>query len=157
MIPLWARLLERTHIIRFRVVHSWVFVGANLVLVVAAMAASEWVLYASAVAKGLAFAGGALAWNLGHLDFAPPHKASQYMGVHVTLTGVRGLLTPFSGVAVYEGLEALAPGSGWWVFVLCTALTVAGGVGFMILSRRVDPRLHAHPEPVEVAPPSRVG
>jgi hypothetical protein len=156
MIPLWARLLETTHIIRFRVVHSWVFVGANAALLVAALAGNAPLLYLSAVAKGLAFAGGALAWNLGHLDFAPPHKASQYMGVHVTLTGVRGLITPFVGVAVYEGLEAASPGGGSWVFALCTALTLAGALGFMSLSRRVDPRLRPHEGPIEVAPPSRV-
>jgi hypothetical protein len=79
------------------------------------------------------------------------------MGVHVTLTGVRGLITPFIGVAVYEALEVVRPGAGSWVFALCAGLTIAGGVGFLLLSRRVDPRLGAHPEPVEVAPPSRVG
>ncbi|MFG0285066.1 MAG: hypothetical protein ACF8R7_11640 [Phycisphaerales bacterium JB039] len=157
MIPLWARLLERTHIIRFRVVHSWVFVAANVLLLLAALAISEALLYASAIIKGFAFAGGALAWNLGHLDFAPAYKASQYMGVHVTLTGVRGLITPFIGVGVYEALEAWRPGTGSWVFALCAGLTIAGGIGFLLLVRRVDSRLQAHPEPVEVAPPSRVG
>ena len=158
MIPLWARLLERWHIIRFRVVHSWVFVTSTALLIAAAITMSEPLLYASAVIKGAAFAGGALAWTLGHLDFAPPHKASQYMGVHVTLTGVRGLLAPFIGVALYEALEDnVGPGAGSAVFLLCLALSAAGGYGFLLLARRVDPRLGPHHEPVEVAPPSRVG
>ena len=54
-----------------------------------------WVMYAAVAVRGVAFAGGALAWNLGHNDFARDDNAAQYMAVHVTLTGIRGLAASF--------------------------------------------------------------
>lgn len=182
-IPLWSRLLDRVHVVRFRVFHSWVFVGANVLLVLAVSsviwlesvpedAGSEWaivvsvpvsmVLFALAsVLRGAAFGGGMLAWNLGHLDFAKPHQVSQYMGVHVTLTGVRGLLAPFLGVVLYQQIEGVAPGRGGLLFVVCLVLNLAGAVGFWVLSRSmpgggggVEEERHRR-HPVEAAAPSR--
>ena len=90
LIPVWSRLLSRRHIVRFRSIHAWVFTLANGLILLAVLRVDPVILYLAAAVQGVAFGGGALAWTLGHLDFAPPHRASQYMGVHVTLTGVRG-------------------------------------------------------------------
>src|SRR5262249_20503672 len=110
-IPFWSRLLSRVHVVRFRVVHSWVFVASQGVVLIAAAWGKLPLLYISAVLQGVAFAGGALAWHLGHLDFAPPHRASEYMGVHVTLNGVRGVLAPILAVSIYQSLRAWRPGA----------------------------------------------
>jgi hypothetical protein len=53
-----------------------------------------------------AFAGGKLGWNLGHNDFASDDQSTLYMGIHVTLTGVRGLIAPLAGVASTSTLRA---------------------------------------------------
>lgn len=135
VVPFWARFLDGTHIARFRAVHSWVFVAAIGVLLVACRTETFWLLYVFAVLRGVAFGGGALGWTLGHLDFAQAHNGSTYMGVHVTLTGVRGLIAWIGGVVLYEGLERVAPGSGTWVFALCGSLTTLGALGFVFLSR----------------------
>ena len=84
----------------------------------------------------IGFGGGVLAWNLGHHDFAPPETSSQYMGVHVTLTGIRGLLAPLLGVAAYEFLMKNGYETGAGVFLLAVALGILGATGFLLLGRR---------------------
>ena len=134
-IPLWSRLLDRVNILQFRAIHSWAFVASTATVLIAALTMQPWLLFLGASLKGLAFGGGVLAWNLGHHDFAPVEKASQYMGVHVTLTGIRGLLAPIVGVTLYETFEWLKPGAGAGVFAICLALTVIGAVWFVLMRR----------------------
>ena len=71
--------------------------------------------------------------HLGHHDFAPRQQASQYMGVHVTLTGIRGLIAPVVAVGLYEMLEATRSGSGPWVLAACLCLTIVGTLGFVMM------------------------
>ncbi len=137
-IGLWARLMSRTHIIQFRAVHSWYFVFVELLLLVAVLFGQVWLLWIAALFKGVAMGGGNLAWNLGHHDFATKAQASQYMGAHVTLTGMRGLIAPFLGVAIFEAFENISPGSGGWVFAVCMVITAIGATGFVVMGRRLD-------------------
>lgn len=149
VIPLWARLLDRVHIVRFRSIHSWAFVLAQACVFLAATFHVLPLMYAASVFLGIGFAGGTLAWNLGHLDFATPQRASQYMGVHVTLNGVRGLLAPILAVTVYEALDTARGGS--WVFGISVVLCVTGALGFAHLARRLKRQGLHHPR--ETHPP----
>lgn len=133
-IPFWAKFLDGTHIVRFRAVHSWFFVAALIVLLIGVETKAFWLLYGYAILKGIAFGGGVLGWTLGHLDFATPEKSSQYMGVHVTLTGVRGLLCGVLGVQVYLLLGG-AEGGATPFIAGCLALTITGGLGFIWMTR----------------------
>lgn len=128
-IPLWARLLDRTHIVRFRAIHGWSFVMAAGLLWVAAVFGQLWLFYLAAAIMGVGFAGGALAWNLGHHDFAPPEKDALYMSVHVTLNGIRGVIAPFLAVGLYKWLGT----HGWapWTFGICFVVNVIGALGFV--------------------------
>jgi MFS family permease len=137
-IPLWSRLLDRVHVIQFRAVHSWTFVASTGMLAAGAITRHVELLWAGAVLKGIAFGGGVLGWNLGHHDFAPVQRASQYMGVHVTLTGIRGLLAPMIGVGLYETLEWVRPGAGAWTLAACLGLTVVGAVWFVLMRRTLS-------------------
>lgn len=139
-IPLWARLLDRVHIIWFRSIHSWFFVAAAIVYYIAATQDMVALLYAAAVIKSMAFGGGALAWTLGHLDFAPTDRSSQYMGVHVTLTGLRGLIAPLLGILLYSVFEHARPGSGPMVFLVSTVILIVGAVGFFVLGHTLRVR-----------------
>jgi len=148
-IPFWSRLIVRCHVIDFRAIHAWSFVSASLLFWLGVMLHRiELLLVASAI-TGIANGGGFLAWNLGHHDFAPAHRDSQYMGVHVTLTGIRGIIAPIAGVGLYEWFSALgaaghttdelvaaAQFGGSWVFAVTFTLNAAGGIGFVLLSRR---------------------
>jgi hypothetical protein len=149
-IPLWARLLNRCHVVQFRAIHAWTYVSAAATMLVACVTGQVWLLFATAVLTGIADAGGALAWNLGHNDFAKDHNASQYMGVHVTLTGIRGLIAPFLGVGIYQLLENAHPGWGVWTFLPCLALNFSGAVGFGLMARRM--RLLKRLEPAATSP-----
>lgn len=137
-IPAWARLLNRCHVVQFRSIHAWSFVLAALGMLVAATTGQVWLLFATAALMGIAFGGGVLAWNLGHNDFAQDHNASQYMGVHVTLTGIRGLIAPFLGVGIYQMLEIWSPGAGVWTFLPCLLLNFSGAVGFGLMQRKMN-------------------
>ena len=84
-----------------------------------------------------------LAGNLEHHDFAPLADASRYMGVHVTLTGARGLLAPLLAVGLYELLNGVSDGAGAWVFGVCMALTATGALGFGFMHRAMTARAAA--------------
>jgi hypothetical protein len=139
-IPLWARLLNRCHVVQFRAVHAWSYVAASSVMLIACVTGQVWLLFVTALLTGIADSGGVLAWNLGHNDFAKDHNASHYMGVHVTLTGIRGLIAPFLGVGIYQLLEAWRPGSGVWTFLPCLLLNSSGALGFVVMARGMKPR-----------------
>ncbi len=155
-IPFWARLLDKGHVVKFRSIHAWFFVAATLCLVVAFRLHFWPLVVAGVLIEGIAFGGGVLAWNLGHLDFAPAHKVAQYMGVHVTLTGVRGIIGPFAAVWMYEAFKArLGVGGGSWVFLVCLGFAIAGSIGFVRLARQMGGDSVTREGPIEATPPSR--
>ncbi|MDQ7014002.1 MAG: MFS transporter [Planctomycetota bacterium] len=155
-IPFWAKLLDRVHVIQFRKIHSWFFVVSCSITTVAVYTNTAGLLMVSAVVQGLAFGGGVLAWTLGHLDFAPAARASEYMGVHVTLTGVRGLIAPFLGVGMYELLLPRVEHAATIAYAMCPTLCLSGAVGFAVLARR-KLASDRRSRPVDTTPPSRVG
>lgn len=141
-VPVWARLLDRAHVVKFRSIHGWTFAGSTTLFLLGVLLQSVPLLYAAAIVQGIAFGGGSLAWNLGHVDFAPPAQTSQYMATHVTLNGVRGLLAPLFSVGLYQQLRGLdfdARQASAWVLGLCLTFTVAGAAGFVSLRRAMGP------------------
>jgi MFS family permease len=136
-IPLWARLLDSRHVIHYRAKQSWAAAAMIFTVLVAVTTGTHWMLWLAAVLYGVAQSGGMLGWNLGHHDFAPPERAAQYMSVHMTLTGMRGLMMPVFGVALYQIIESLSPGNGPWMMVVPLALNLAACIGFVRASRRM--------------------
>jgi hypothetical protein len=128
--PLWARLFDGGHVIAYRARQCWSLVFAIAVMILAVFVQQSWLLWPGALLLGAATAGANLGWNLGHSDFASLGKMQQYMGVNVTLTGLRGLVAPPAGVLVYEWLEKQSVGAGRWSLLLPMAMTLAGAIGF---------------------------
>ena len=62
------------------------------------------------------------------------------MALHVTLTGIRGLLAPPVGIALYHALEAWRPGAGAWSLVLPLVLVGAGSREFTAMRRLRESR-----------------
>ncbi len=150
-IPFWASYLDRVHVSSFRSVHSWVFAFAQALLWVGALAQSLWILGLARVVNGAARSGGGLAWNIGHNDFAPSARAGLYMGVHVTLTGIRGAIAPFLGMALYLGWSARPlpfsdltlpawAGLGDTLLILSAGMSSVAALGFRSLKRRIERR-----------------
>lgn len=144
--PLWARYMDRVHVAEFRAKQNllW-FVGVLAMAWGAFTLSLAWVA-CGRVITGITNGGGSLAWQLGHNDFAPREQLSAYMGIHVTLTGVRGAFAPFLGMALYLGWDAQgylpgASGMGAWLFVLSAALSVLAWRGFHVLQKEIGPRI----------------
>lgn len=134
-IPWWARLFDRGHVIEYRSRQCWALVAAIVLVTTGVWTAQVWLLWPGAVMAGAGYAGANLGWNLGHNDFAKLGQAQHYMGVHVTLTGVRGLIAPPLGIACYQLLEHWRHGAGMFALLLPLALVVTGGLGFVRMSR----------------------
>ena len=148
-LPLWAAYLDRVHISEFRALHSWVWVLAQAVTWFGAIRGSLVWIGVGRLLLGMGRSGGGLAWQLGHNDFARPDNVGLYMGVHVTLTGVRGAFAPFLGMLLYLGwasaeLPALGlrlPGfeglGGHLIGVACL-IGSFGALGYWRLHRQVS-------------------
>lgn len=138
-IPAWGRFLDRSHVVRFRAIHSWFFTASGVVLVLGAALSRVELMYAGAVLLGLAYGGGAIAWHLGHVDFSPPSRTSLYMATHVTLNGVRGLLAPIAAVFLYEAVKHAGGNAGGhasaWVLGVSLIVSMIGAAGFVWLNR----------------------
>jgi len=140
--PLWARYLDRVHVAEFRARQNALWVVGILVMFLGAWQLSLFWLVVGRIITGITNGGGALAWQLGHNDFAPRDQLSAYMGIHVTLTGVRGAFAPFLGMALYVGWAdagwlPASGGLGPWLFLLSAALGIVAWRGFELLRREI--------------------
>jgi hypothetical protein len=135
--PWWARLFDGSHVVVYRARQGWALVFATMIMCLATFTGWLPLLWVGAIMLGSANAGANLGWNLGHNDFASIGRAQHYMGVHVTLTGVRGAIAPPLGMLFYEALEALRDGAGRYALVLPLALTTAGAIGFNLMKREL--------------------
>ncbi|MEQ9453982.1 MAG: hypothetical protein RLN76_05235 [Phycisphaeraceae bacterium] len=148
--PYWAGFLDSVHIARFRSRQGWFWTGAQVFNLLGAVMGSITLIAVARVVIGMTRAGGTLAWNLGHNDFADRRLVSIYMGIHVTLTGVRGATAPFIGVLLYTGWgEIRLPaglslpgfaGMGGWYFAISLALACVAWAGFARMAHRVGDR-----------------
>jgi hypothetical protein len=135
--PFWARVLATQHVITFRSNNSRWYVMASLLILFGAVLPSMWLLWIGSVLLGIGVAGGSLGWNLGHNDFAPDDRAPEYLGLHVSLTGLRGLVAPLAGVACYGALERWRPGAGTWALAMPLLLQTVGALGFARMGRKL--------------------
>ena len=150
-LPMWAKLLDRVHITRFRALQSWLWVAWQLLIWAGAMWTGSLIgglilIALGRVTIGVARGAGALAWNLGHNDFASRELVAVYMGIHATLTGVRGAFAPFLGMALYTGWSAMSVGGltipafdglGGHVFLFAAIFSTTSMIGFIQLDRHV--------------------
>jgi MFS family permease len=141
-LPFWARYLDRVHVAEFRARQNSLWVIGILITFAGAWQMSLAWLAIGRIVTSIVNGGGSLAWQLGHNDFAPKDQLSAYMGIHVTLTGVRGAFAPFLGMALYLGWGAIGPipalpGIGAWLFLVSAALAVSAWQGFERLRREL--------------------
>jgi len=136
-VGLWAKLLDKTRIVSYRAKHSWSFVVAIALFTLAVAFKQVWLLWVGGIFFGTAAAGGVLGWNLGHLDFARPEFATRYMAVHVTLTGIRGLIMPIIGVNLYLAIRAVAPDMARFSLFVPFAITLVGALLFVRLAQQI--------------------
>lgn len=145
----WGKLFDRFGVLRFRVVNCacWftaMLCGllANLVVAYQELFGTWFVVWGvmmfalRGLMQGLGQGGGSIAWNLGHLHFARSEQAEVYMGIHVSLTGLRGLLAPAAGMLLYELV-------GWPVWLVAMALSFLSLILFARMAQEERARLQA--------------
>jgi hypothetical protein len=133
----WARFLDRHHVIVYRSVHAWIAVAGAMLLAAAILTGWPILLWPGALLMGISLAAGSLGWSLGHNDFAPRGEETRYMALHVTLTGLRGLVAPPLAILAYYGLQILRPGVEPWAMLLPVALIALGAWQFTAMRREV--------------------
>jgi len=134
-VPFWARMFDEGHVVEYRARQGWALVAAVALVSVGTWLENLPLLWTGAVVLAFAYAGSNLGWNLGHNDFASVGRAQHYMGVHVTLTGVRGAIGPPAGILIYQSLEALRPGAGVYSLALPLLFVTIGAAGFSHMRR----------------------
>jgi hypothetical protein len=133
----WARFLDRHHVVVYRSVHAWIAVGGAMLLAIAILAGKSVLLWPGALLMGISLAAGSLGWSLGHNDFAPRGEETRYMALHVTLTGLRGLVAPPVAIFAYYGLQRARPGLEAWAMLLPVGLIALGAWQFTSMRRSV--------------------
>jgi MFS family permease len=140
-LPLWGRYLDRVHVAEFRARQNALWVFGVLIMGWGALTGSLAWIAVGRLVNGIVGGGGSLAWQLGHNDFAPREQLAAYMGIHVTLTGVRGAFAPFLGMALYLGWDGgwmpAWQGLGAYLFVVSALLGAIAWHGFNGLRHRV--------------------
>lgn len=144
--PMWATYLDRVHIVPYRAKQAilWIINQASNWL--SAITHSLTIIGVARLLQGITRGGGMLAWHLGHNDFADRRMVPTYMGIHVTLTGLRGLIAPFLAMMLFAGKLDFGAvvieipgfhGLGYHVFLVTTALAIVSEIGFSTLRKHV--------------------
>jgi len=81
---------------------------------------------------GISMSGVILSWNLSSIYYAPAAEVSNYQAVHITLTGIRGIFSPFIGFAVMELFSISV------TFIVSALLFLFAGIMMFFESRRDD-------------------
>lgn len=90
-----------------------------------------YIVYLGYIIFGLGMSGINVAWSLGPVDFAGNRDASTYLGVHVTLTGLRGSIAPILGAI---GLNIFGYAT---VFTVSAIFFLMGTAGMLHLNARL--------------------
>ena len=132
---LWAPLVDRLSPSKARTFNTPFWVVAWLLFGYAAVTGSGgWLVYMSRAAMGFGMSGADLIWSLGSLHYSRREDPAQLVAAHSFLTGIRGLVAPLIGGALYAAF-------GNAVFFIGAAIMTAGGIGFYLQDRaeRRDP------------------
>jgi len=139
----WAVFLDRHHIIVYRAVHARIAVAGSVLLAASVLAHVPWLMWPGALLMGISLAAGSLGWSLGHNDFAPRGDETRYMALHVSLTGLRGLVAPPLAILAYYGLQRASPGLEVWSMLLPVGFIVWGAWQFTSMRRKYVDRAGA--------------
>jgi len=137
----WGRLFDRLGVLRMRVANvgcwsvslAFAFLGAMIIEYRTDIGAAylPWAITLfslRALFQGIGLGGGQIAWNLGHLHFARPEQAEVYMGIHVSLTGMRGLIAPLGGMWLWRTI-------GWPVWLIAIACSLVSLIMYNAMAK----------------------
>ncbi len=96
-LPYWGRMLDRSNPLVMRLLTSSLWSLTPLLLY---YAVSIEHVYAAQLIQGVVVSGSTLIWWLGVNYFARSGEVANLMALHQSLTGLRGVFTPFIGIAI---------------------------------------------------------
>jgi len=105
--PYLGKLHDKLHPFRF-ICLSFGMLALFPALIICSALTLKWHLlsvtltYVAFAIFGIAMTGVNIAWNMGSIFFAGKEDASMYQGVHVTMTGIRGILAPLLGLLLLK-------------------------------------------------------
>lgn len=134
-VVIWGRLMDRLGPTLLCAIIFTILAGFPGVLLLAPYLTAHGipivlVVYTSYIIFGLGMSGIHIAWSLGPVNFAGNRDASTYLGVHVTLTGLRGSVAPMLGAV---GLNFFGYAT---VFAASAAFFLLGTVSMLLLHRK---------------------
>jgi len=149
--PLAGKLFDRIRITRFRGIGASMWGLSKLLIFLTVCLLSRvssdglffylpWVMIFIAFAvQGIGQAAGNLAYNLGHMSFTSLERGHEYMGIHLTFQGIRGIASTLVGAALYEII-------GMNVLPVAAGLIFVAVVGFFRMSPPAGPQERAGAE-----------
>lgn len=126
--PLFGRMLDRWNAVRVSIVGFALLIFFPLAM---ALSRSLPAIYASFAIYGLAMAAVNISWTMGPMLFAGNRDAAVYMGVHVTMVGIRGLVGNPLGLLLLETAGSRA------AFLTASALFAGATILMLRLQRRM--------------------
>ncbi len=125
--PLAGRLFDHMVITHFRALTAMLWAVGWLVLC-AGIATRSWVMVLVGFGiQGLGSAGTGISFSLGHTPFTSPGNSQVYMGIHLSLQGVRGMTLPFVGIWLYR-----LTGMGTAIIALAAGLQIIAIIGYLL-------------------------
>jgi hypothetical protein len=107
-----------------------------------------WLLVPGSLLLGVSGAAGNLSrLDTGHNDFAPRGEETRYMALHVTLTGMRGLVAPPLTIGLYLPARGLATRTLGRTHCCCRWLVIEGARRFHRCIAPGSPRSRRDPTP----------
>ena len=135
---LWAPLFDRNNIAVVRAYNAAVWVLSKAFLFAGVLTLNMPLVLVSRAITGVARGGGQVLWRLGHMQFAPPEHDSIYMALHVSLTGLRGIVASFLALNLYR-LDCMGP-NGLGLIALSAVAQVIAGIGFFRMRKHAGRR-----------------
>jgi MFS family permease len=146
--PAWGHVLDRWGIVRCRLLISFLMTAYLASYLGGIVWDVTWLIYLGSVLLGITNGGGQLTWSLASSHFAPRiEDVPLYNGIHFVLNGIRGLVMPWVGSALF----VLAGGP---VAVLGAVLVSLGGV-FIVLRALDLEELPSEDAPTHALPAPR--
>jgi len=135
--PFLGKWHDKLHPFRFICIFFAVLALFPVLIIVSALTlkwhvASVIIVYLAFMVFGIAMAGVNIAWNMGSIFFAGNDDAGVYQSVHVTMTGIRGVLAPLLGLLLLKTLGLIS------VFAVAACFLVTAS----IISWKDYKRLH---------------
>ncbi len=121
-----GRLFDHLKVTHFRSVGA-TFWGASKIVVFLGAITGSWALVLLGFGlQGLGQAMGSIAFNIGHTQFASVDRSQEYMGIHLTLQGIRGMVAPMLTAALLTQFG----GSGLMILPVAGCVMLVTAVGF---------------------------